>query len=352
VVHFGYLVMESCTPMVKLLQPNGEPDMEIVSADRKLRGLPPSEMVWVCQHSCAQETIPDCQDFNCEGTLIVDQGDVEDIRDLVARGELAAFDRVDVELKLDVPRNLGAALQRLVRGAAEMPAMTRRGQEYRSAGSLLAFARLCARLGDLGLSDPVRGVLREIEQVLTWEFSCGGPALFQQRFVDLRTRPDERGNTITLLSRADWPARALVAWEQPALRWRRRNVAPPARPEANAGFGLWAETGVGICMGRVDSGLGEVPGDLYAPRARLVFYVDQEVVDRVRGLCEAQAAAPPAPPLDKPMLALLEAITGELGLAIPVLPPASGREESACVRPAQFIRSLLLAQPHPPVTRA
>src|SRR4029450_8134321 len=52
-------------------------------------------------------------------------------------------------------------------------------------------------------------------------------------------------------------------------------------------------------------------------------------------------AEQPAPALDEPMLELLEAITGQLALSVPILPPASGREETSCVRPAQFIRRLL-----------
>jgi hypothetical protein len=336
--------------IVELIHPTGEPDQELVNVDRKLRGLPPSEMEWVCQHSCPQETIPDCQDFNCEGTLIVNRWDLEDIRSLVARGELAAFDRVTVLLKLNVSRSLGAQLQRFVRGGAEMPAIKGKGQAFEASGSLLAFARLCARRLDPSLSEKAGGVLLEIEQVLTWEFSTGGPALFHQRFVDLRARQAERGNTITFIARGDWPARALVAWEEPHPPWKRRNAAPPIIPQANAGFGLWSETGKGICLALTKRGLGEVPGDLYGPTSRLVLRVDQEIADRVRGLCEAQAALAPAPPLDKPMLELLEAIIRELGLAPPILPPAAGKQESTLVRPAQFIRRLLLAQPYPRTT--
>jgi hypothetical protein len=47
------------------------------------------------------------------------------------------------------------------------------------------------------------------------------------------------------------------------------------------------------------------------------------------------------------MLGLLLAITYELGLAAPNLPPATGQAGTSCVRPAQFIRHLLLAQPLP-----
>jgi hypothetical protein len=227
--------------------------------------------------------------------------------------------------------------------------MKRQGRSFGSSGSLLAFARLCACQLHPGLSDQARNLLLEIERVLTWEFSSGGPALFQQRFVDLRSRRDERGNTITFLAYANWPARALVAWAEPPVRQPRRNVAPPIIPQANVGFGLWSESGTGIRLSRMDSDLDAVPGDLYGPTSRLVFRVEQEVADRVRDLCAARAKALPALPLDKPMLELLTAITHELSLSVPVLPPATGKEETACVRPAQFIHRLLLAQPHPSV---
>jgi hypothetical protein len=135
---------DSTMQMVELTQPIGNSDLLLVNADRKLRGLPPGGMEWVCQHSCAAESIPDCQDFNCEGTLIVDRGQLEEVRELVAHGELAAFDGVQVQLRLDVPRSVGAELQLFAPGGSAMPAMRGRGRKFEIAGSLLAFARLCA----------------------------------------------------------------------------------------------------------------------------------------------------------------------------------------------------------------
>jgi hypothetical protein len=80
-----------------------------------------------------------------------------------------------------------------------------------------------------------------------------------------------------------------------------------------------------------------------------VFRVDQELADCVRHLCESLDPAPPAPTLEESMLELLLAIIRALDLAVPILPPATGSEESSCVRPAQFIRRMLLAQPLPPI---
>ena len=124
--------------MVELTRPIGNSDLLLVNADRTLRGLPPGGMEWVCQHSCAAESIPDCQDFNCEGTLIVDRGQLEEVRELVTRGDLAAFDGVQIQLKLDVPRGVGAELQRFVRGSSAMPTLRRRGREFETVGSMLA----------------------------------------------------------------------------------------------------------------------------------------------------------------------------------------------------------------------
>lgn len=334
--------------MVELLQPIGASDLLLVNADRKLRGLPPGGMEWVCQHSCAAESIPDCQDFNCEGTLIVDRGQLEDVRELVARGDLAAFDDVQVRLKLNVPRRVGAELRQFTRGDTALPSIRSRGGKFETAGSMLAFARLCARRIDPSLSDRAATVLAEIERVVTAAFSTGGPALFNQRFVDLRAQPAERGNTITMLARAGWPGHALVAWEEPQPQRRRANIPPAAVPQAKVGFGLWLDSGHGFRLGRTKSGLAALPGDLYGPTSRLVFRVDQELADRACSRCKALEPAPPALTLEESMLELLLAITRELGLAAPVLPPATGSEESICVRPAQLIRRLLLAQPLPP----
>lgn len=337
--------------MVELMQPIGHSDLLLVNADRRLRGLPPGGMEWVCQHSCAAESIPDCQDFNCEGTLIVDRVQLEDVRELAARGDLAAFDSVQVQLKLNVPRRVGVELQRCARTETALPTIRSRGHAFESTGSLLAFARLCARRIDPSLSERAATILSEIERVVIATFSTGGPALFQQRFVDLRAQPAERGNTITMLARAAWPGQALVAWEEPQPQRRRTNSTPSAVPQANAGFGLWLDSGYGIRLGRVKSGLAALPGDLYGPTSRLVFRVDQEQADRVRSCCEALEKMQPAPLFEEPMLELLLMITRELSLAAPILPSATGSEESNCIRPAQFIRRLLLAQPLPPVHR-
>ena len=138
--------------MVELTRPIGNSDLLLVNADRTLRGLPPGGMEWVCQHSCAAESIPDCQDFNCEGTLIVDRGQLEEVRELPARGDLAAFDGVQVQLKLNVPRGVGTELQRFARTGTAMPAIRRGEGALETAGSLLAFARLCARRIDPSIS--------------------------------------------------------------------------------------------------------------------------------------------------------------------------------------------------------
>ena len=138
---------------------------------------------------------------------------------------------------------------------------------------------------------------------------------------------------------------ALQMWEEPQPQRRRANITPPAVPQANTGFGLWLDSGHGTRLGRVKSGLAALPGDLYGPTSRLVFRVDQTLADHVRSHCEALEATQPAPPFEEPMLELLLTITHTLGLSAPILPPAPGSEENFFVRPAQFIRRLLLTQP-------
>lgn len=128
---------------------------------------------------------------------------------------------------------------------------------------------------DPSLSDRAATVLLEIERVVIATFPTGGPALFNQRFVDLRAQPAERGNTITMLARAGWPGHALVAWEEPQPRRPRVNTPPSAVPQASAGFGLCSDSGHGIRLGRTKNGLVALPGDLYGPTSRLVFRVDQ-----------------------------------------------------------------------------
>src|SRR5882757_5310776 len=47
-------------------------------------------MRWTCQHSCAEETIPSCDRFACEGTLIDDDSLLLPERYAIQRGDVAA----------------------------------------------------------------------------------------------------------------------------------------------------------------------------------------------------------------------------------------------------------------------
>ncbi len=107
----------------------------------------------------------------------MDRGQLEDVRELVARGDLAAFDSVPVQLKLDVPRGVGAELQRFARGGAEMPTIRRQGQAFHAADSLLAFA-LLAITRELDLVAPILPLA-----IGSDETSCARPARFIRRLL-------------------------------------------------------------------------------------------------------------------------------------------------------------------------
>lgn len=329
---------------VELIEPQGDPDKAVVDCYRRLRGLPPSAMVWVCQHSCAEERIPDCDAMNCEAAMIVDPCDVDVVRGLIERQDFAAFDGVVVCLRLNFGGDVIAEIQALGAGQQGLPELACAEPVCMARGSLLAFARLCALAGTPGLSSSACAALIDIEATLTWQFSSTGPALLRQRFLDLRTDTQARGNVIVLLARSDFPARALLAWEEPA-RYARKKAALPARPSANAGFGLWTEQG--ICMGLTTSDLYAVPGDLYGPTSRVVFWVDADVADRVRTQCSAYAASVPNGRRDETMLDLLAWLIGELGLPAVTRPVRRGDEGSDCALPARFIRRVLWAQSLP-----
>ncbi|MBI1889436.1 MAG: hypothetical protein HYS18_02190 [Burkholderiales bacterium] len=326
---------------VELLEPRGDCEQFIIDVDCRRRGLPPCEREWVCQHSCAPETIPDCQDMNCEGTTVVNSACIAAVCDQAARGDFASFDATQVRLRFNVDASVVAELEKAASDADLLPGVEKEGATFVATGSLLAFARYCALRINQDLSESARAVLMETEHILASQFYRAGAALFQQRHVDLRTDRASRGNVILFLGSGVWPVRALVGWEVPE-RYSRRYPAP-ANPAPNRGFGLRLE-GKAFCLGPIDSGLHEVPGDLYGPQTHLEFRVDQAVADRVIALCNEYATAVPENELADTALGFMRAVVHELGLPIPVMPPAHGDEEGVCVRPAQFIRRLLLAQ--------
>lgn len=327
---------------VELIAPQGDPDKAVVDCYRRLHGLPPGAMVWVCQHSCAEETIPDCTAMNCEAALIVDPCDIEVVRALPERQEFAVFDSVAVGLRLAVDADSMSALQALCITGSGFPMLAQSGPIWSMTGSFLAFARLCAVAASPGLTPSAVTILAEIESTLVWQFSAIGPALLRQRFIDLRKDRAVRGNVVMLLARGDFPARALVAWEEPA-RYTRKKAVMPSRPQANAGFGLWTDRQ--LCMGMTSSDLYAVPGDLYGPTSRVVFWVDAEVADSVHALCSACVVSQLKEQRADSMLELLTQIVAVLGLPAVSLPVQRGDERSDCVLPARFILRILWAQP-------
>jgi len=327
---------------VELLEPQGDPDKAVVDYYRRLHGLPPSAMVWVCQHSCAEASIPDCDAMNCEAAMIVDPCDIDVVRRLAEHQDFAAFDGVVVRLRLNFGSDVVAEIQALAAGQQGLPELTCGGLACMASGSLLAFARLCALAAAAWLSSAACTALTDIEAALVWQFSSIAPTLLRQRFRDLRTDSEARGNVITLLARGDFPARALLAWEEPAP-YARRKAALPTQPSANAGFGLWTDQG--LCMGLTTSDLHALPGDLYGPTSRVVFRVDSEVADKVRKYCGTYASALPDARRDEAMLEVLAWVVREIGLPAVVQPVRRGDESGDCALPARFIRRILWAQP-------
>jgi hypothetical protein len=165
---------------ITLLEPIGDPDFALIQIHRQLNGLEPAQMVWVCQHSCPQETIPGCQELNCEAATIVDPVDVAVAQGWAERGEFDIFDRLAVTLKLgEVPAMHVSALNQFCATRNKGPQIHFQNEVPEIRGSLLAFAKMCARRVELGLSEDVKKNILEIERVLTWQFYHLGPILFR-----------------------------------------------------------------------------------------------------------------------------------------------------------------------------
>src|SRR6185295_9106871 len=77
---------------VRVVAPVENPDLALVNAGRATRGQPAlaAAMRWTCQHSCAEETIADCERFDCEGTLIEDDSLLVPERYAIQRGDVSA----------------------------------------------------------------------------------------------------------------------------------------------------------------------------------------------------------------------------------------------------------------------
>lgn len=224
---------------IKIIQCGNELDW--VNASRKLRHLPPTKMESVCQHSCTPEQIAVCQDINCEASLVVNDGDVNDLRAEIESGNLDACKKLEIKLSAD-----GEIMQ----------------------GSLMDFLKLCTQREQENISTERRQLLAGIEQKLAWEFYRAGYDLFYQRFVDIRTGDSEK--KLVLLAYETEPF--LIGWSE-NNKWR--------------GFGYSRDPKSGWQLDFHKYGFNFLPGDYSGPKVRIEFRVDEDVIQKVIKLCES-----------------------------------------------------------------
>ncbi len=314
-------------------------DQAIAGLYCKKNGLPESEREWVCQHSCAPETIPGCTDFNCEGTTIVNRSDLAKVCGLIEKGDLTLFDDMPVELKLTIDTALAKSLTNFA--LPKNITVTSEAKYFLANGSLINFVKLTARRLELPHSK-LRTLLAEIEATLSWQFHPVGPALFYQRFADLRQNKNERGNVLVFLAYDAQPI--IVAWETPP-KWKKKKPNPrPEIPVAKLAFGLITESGK-TTLTFTERGVHSVPGDYYGPYMRIFFRVDQKMVDDVRALCEASEKNPISESADERLVMLLSQITKKLGVAAPTLPLTNVNKEKSFAQSHAFLFNFLLMQP-------
>lgn len=328
---------------VKVLKPTC-PDLEIANLYCKSKGLAPSEGEWVCQHSCAPETIPNCTDWNCEGTIITNRGDLSAVCHLVEKGELQLFDEMPVEISLDLADDgsenfatLNALMQK------QGISLKKEKKLFLAAGSLLAFAKLTAQRIRPDVAADVRAILKKIESSVSWQFHPVGPALFHQRFADLRKNKNERGNILFFLAYDAQPL--LIGWEAPRpKKWKLKKKQLEIALE-KFGFGLLTDSEGGVKLAFTERGLQLVPGDYYGPYLRLLFWVDQSVIDEVILLCQASEKTPLADSPDVSMALLLQKITEKIGVPSPPLLLPDAKKEILFPQSRAFLLHLLLLQP-------
>lgn len=325
---------------VKVVKPT-LPDQEIANLYCKSRGLPPSEREWVCQHSCAPETIPTCTDWNCEGTTITNRDDLAAVCHLVEKGELQLFDDMPVEVKLNLADDMRKKLEPLLQ--KQKINLKEEKRFFLANGSLLSFVKLTAQRLHPKISSEVRAVLKEIESRVSWQFHPVGPALFHQRFADLRKNKNERGNTLFFLAYDAQPH--LIGWEAPRKRKWKLKKKPAEIILDKFGFGLFTEAKVGTKLTFTERGISSVPGDYYGPYLRLLFWVDQSVVDDVILLCQDCEKKPLADSPDASFTLLLKQITEKIGIPSPDLPLPPAKKEISFPQTQIFLLHLLLMQP-------
>jgi hypothetical protein len=317
-----------------VLRDTGQDDLAIANAARRRRGEPESALRWTCQHSCAEASIPDCRDPNCEAALVLDEADARRIRAAAEQGDLAPFGAATLTCRISAPPplvdTLLAASPEITRGASSAPAAG--AVDLR--GSLLAFARCCARIAaDADAAPDLKALGVELAEKLRAAYWNGARALLDQRFVDRRTQRTREAPLIAFAARGDGPGLAYVAF----------GVDKGGSTTGyDVAYGLVSAPKQPWRFAQLSPGASREPGELYGPSCRLVVHVDPALQVEARAIAErfAKDTAPGDPSWR--CLHCFTAIAQALGLDLPASPASPATEnELPTLRPARFVRALM-----------
>lgn len=309
-------------------------DLAIANAAQRARGEPESKLRWVCQHSCPEETIPDCTDLNCEGTLALDDSDARLVRTLAEQGDLAPFDAVTLTTRIAGSARLVTALLDAGAGLVRVPGQSPAPATIDLRGSLLAFARCCARI----VAEPEgvpgrRDLARLVAEKLRARYRNGARALLDQRFVERRTAPGREAPLVVFAALGDWPGIAYVAFGTD--KDGSTTGYDVAYGLTNTAKGVWR-------FARVSPGASREPGEYYGPNCRLVVRADRALQAKARGIAERFAAAPDQKDGAAATLDCFAAIARALALDLASRPiPPAKPGNSPYLRPTRFVRALL-----------
>jgi hypothetical protein len=344
---------------VQVVAPAESPDLALVNAGRATRGQAAlaAAMRWTCQHSCPEETIPDCARFDCEGTLIEDDSLLLPERYAIQRGDLSACKALRVTVCLASVDGAADELIRVVKRYAASPTLEVRrvAAPDRCAGGvliegpLLGFAMLSQVHIQDDVTDAVSQLLWDVEITLRRHFAVAGPVLFGSRIVDRRTNRaavgevvelsafgEDSGRQATRTAAIQYPPYVYLGWS--GRNRRRRRGATPDVGEVGVVFEAPAH------MRNHPYGLGAEPGEYLGPHARLVVRVDADVASAVAEMAQAALTLDAEHPGDAEAFnALLERVTPMIGLEVPR--PNGRADDAALIRAVRYVRQLLIAQP-------
>jgi hypothetical protein len=136
-----------------------------------------------------------------------------------------------------------------------------------------------------------------------------------------------------------------MGWEAPRQRKWQLKKKPAEIIMDRFGFGLVTEAKTGTKLCFTERGLNSIPGDYYGPNLRLLFWVDQSLVDNIILLCQDCEKNPPADSPDASLTLLLKKITEKMGIPLPLLPLPPAKKELSFPQTHTFLLYLLLMQP-------